>query len=80
MPMTAAKISTTAGVLGANRNISTARPRTVYSSDNKDIMRQRPTAQPMPRLPTMLNSPITASDQPPTSGASPHAQSRQASA
>src|SRR3989344_2612551 len=61
------------GVLGANKKTSTARPRVADSSDSNDFMRQRPTAQPMARLPRILNSPMTASAQPPTSGANPQA-------
>ena len=71
--MTAANTSTTASVFGASRNSSTATPRAAYTSDSSDFMRQRPTAQPMARLPTMLNRPSIASAQAPTAGGSPQA-------
>ena len=63
-PMTAAKTSITGPVLGASRKIATATARVAYTSDSSDFMRQRPTAQPMPTLPMMLNNPIMASDHP----------------
>ncbi len=72
-PMTAANTSITAGVFGASKKINTAMPRVAYSSASSDFMRQRPTAQPMARLPTMLNRPIMASAQPPISDGRPQA-------
>jgi hypothetical protein len=72
-PITAAKTSSTASVLGASRNTSTATARVAYTSASSDFMRQRPTAQPMARLPTMLNSPMMPSAQAPTGAGRPRA-------
>ena len=72
-PMTAAKTSTTTSVLGASTNSSTATARAAYSNDNSDFARQRPIAQPMPKLPMMLNRPTIASAQAPTAGGRPQA-------
>ena len=70
-PITAANTSITGPVLGAIRNTATATARVAYTSDSSDFMRQRPTAQPMPTLPMMLNNPIIASDQPAHCGGRP---------
>ena len=66
MPMTAAKISTTAGVLGQTGR-SAPPGHAPYTAVTAATSCASAPAQPMPRLPTMLNSPITASDQPLTS-------------
>ena len=72
-PITAAKSSTTVSVFGASTNSRTATARVAYSSDSNDFERQRPIAQPMLKLPTMLNNPTIASAQAPTEGGSAHA-------
>jgi hypothetical protein len=78
--MKAANTSTTASVFGANRKISTATPRAAYTSESSDFIRQRPTAQPIARLPTMLNRPTMPSAHAPTDGGSWHAATTPAGA
>ncbi len=71
-PITAANTSTTGPVLGASRNNTTASARAPYTSDSSDFMRQRPTAQPMATLPTILNRPSMASAHAPHWVGRPH--------
>ena len=65
-PITAANTSITTSGLGRQQEQQhRQRARGIDRSDSNDFMRQRPTAQPIAMLPTMLNRPSIASDQAP---------------